>query len=246
MSTNINRIESAEYLENDETKFDPHLLDTLLRYAVTDRFRDDKPANTRTSPLPNYKPYHAPVSQNMAKTIDKETASQIEVVADGRTKNWPLSANLALQNKIRMMYFHINFDELTNVSLIETGAIFFSGRLYEVQALARQTLLSEEATAVSHFFVAHGLKQLQNRIKQLYLPGTVHCHNEQRTPILGFTFLQLNMRQGVLNFSLSRKHWPYIIKYQVISLKHLKKIFVAWEGCHKMDWLGPDYTQTLK
>ena len=64
-----------------------------------------------TSPLPKFQP--RPQNEQRQKAfIDDQTLPQLQVTPDGLTRFLPISTNLPLKNKRKMLYFPMDFGEL--------------------------------------------------------------------------------------------------------------------------------------
>ena len=87
---------------------DAHASDAL-RYALTDLWTVN-PHLPDTSPLPKslLRPQN---QQRQIAVIDDQASSQLQVTPDGLTKFLPLSTNLPLKNKRKMLYFPMDFGE---------------------------------------------------------------------------------------------------------------------------------------
>ena len=75
-----------------------------------------------TSALPNLQP-RPQNQQRQIAVIDKQILPQLQVTPDGLTRFLPLSTNLPLKNKRKMLYFPKDFGELNIDGLIDTGAL---------------------------------------------------------------------------------------------------------------------------
>ena len=106
--------------EYDDLTTDAHVSDAQ-RYALIDLWTEN-PQVPCTSALPNFQP--RPQNQQMQiAVIDNQTFPQLEVTPHGITMFLPLSTNLPLKNRRKILYFPRAFGELNIDGLIDTGAL---------------------------------------------------------------------------------------------------------------------------
>ena len=113
-------IKPNDQIESDDLITDAHVSDAL-RYAVIDLWRVS-PQLPDTSPLPNFR-LRPQNQQRQIAVIDDQILSQLQVTPDGLTRFLPLSTNLLLKNKRKMLYFLMDSGELNIDGLIDTGAL---------------------------------------------------------------------------------------------------------------------------
>ena len=95
-----------DQIESDDPITDAHV-SHALRYAVIDLWTVN-PQLPDTSPLPHFRP--RPQNQQRQKAvIDDQILPQLQVTPDGLTRFLPLSTNLPLKNKRKMLYFPMDF-----------------------------------------------------------------------------------------------------------------------------------------
>ena len=126
-----------------------------------------------------------------------------------------LTTNLGLKYKRRMLYFPMDFGELTLDGLVDTGALSSAipeADLQKIRLLAPQSIIKEGPTPNFQIMVANG--QLENPMSTVELKfevGDIDFHEifivmeKLTSPLIGLSFLQrnntiLDMRQGVLHF----------------------------------------------
>ena len=109
-----------EQIECDNLITDAHVSDAL-RYAVIDLWTVN-PRLPDTSTLPNFRP-RPQNHQRQIAVIDDQILPQLQVTPDGLTRFFPLSTNLPLKNKRKMLYFPMDFGELNIDGPIDTGAL---------------------------------------------------------------------------------------------------------------------------
>ena len=107
-------------IESDNFITDAHVSDAL-RYAVIDLWTVN-PHLPDTSPLSNFRS-RPQNQQRQIPVIDDQILPQLQVTPDGLTRYLPLSTNLPLKNKRKMLYFPMDFGELNNDGLIDMGAL---------------------------------------------------------------------------------------------------------------------------
>ena len=94
---------------SDDLITDAHVSDAL-RYALIDLWTVN-PHLPDTSTLPNFQP--RPQNQQRQTTIiDDQILPQLQVTPEGSTRFFPLSTNLPLKNKRKMLHFPMDFGEL--------------------------------------------------------------------------------------------------------------------------------------
>ena len=109
-----------DQIESDDLIADAHV-SGALRYALIDLWTLN-PHSHDTSSLPNFqrKPRN---QQKQNAVIDDQKSPQLQVTPDALTRFLPLSTNLPLRKKRKMLYFPMNFRELDIDGLINTGAL---------------------------------------------------------------------------------------------------------------------------
>ena len=127
----------------------------------------------------------------------------------------PLSTNLGPKYKKRMLYFPMDFGELTIDGLIDSGALSSAipeADLRKIRLSAPQSIVKEGPAPTFQIMVANGqLETPKSTVELKFEVGDFAFHEnfivmEKLTgPIIGLMFLQrnhtvLDMRQGILNF----------------------------------------------
>ena len=100
MEYNDNYNKPNDHIESDDLITDAHVSDAL-RYAVIDLWTVN-PQLPDTSPLPNFRqrPHN---HQRQIAVNDDQILPQLQVTPDGLTRFLPLSTNLPLKNKRKML-----------------------------------------------------------------------------------------------------------------------------------------------
>ena len=147
--------------------------------------------------------------------IDETQVQNVLVTKEGEPAYIPLSTNISLKCKKRMLYFPMNFGELTIDGLIDTGA--YSSAIPEmdlrkIRLLSPQSVIREGPAPNFQIMVANGqLETPKSTIELKFEVGDIEFHEvfivmgKLTGPIIGLLFLQrnhtvLDMRQGILNF----------------------------------------------
>ena len=199
-------------IECDDLITDAHVSDAL-RYALIG-LKTVNPHLPDTSTIPNFPP-RPQNQQRQTAVIDDQILPQLQVTPDGLTKFLPLSINLPLKNRRKMLYFPLDFGELNIDGLMDTGALSSTipeADLRKVRLLAPHTILNENPSPEFQIMVANG--QLEAPIATVELKFEVgdFIFREKfivminlTSPLIGLLFLQrnstiLDMRQGILNF----------------------------------------------
>ena len=202
---------------SDQIKFDDLITDAhvsdLLRYALIDLWTLN-PDIPDTSALPNFQP-RPQNQQRQTAVIDYQILPQLQVTPDGLTRFLPLSTNLPLKNKRKMLYFPMDFGELNIDGLIDTGALSTAipeADLRKIRLLAPHTILNEGPPPDFQIMVANGqleapiaTVELQLEVGDITFIEKFIVMTNLTSPFIGLFFLQrnstkLDMRQGYLIF----------------------------------------------
>ena len=147
--------------------------------------------------------------------LDETAFLRILVEKQGEPSYVPLSTNLGLKIKRRMLYFPMDFGELTLDGLIDTGAhssAIPEADLRKIRLLAPQSIVKEGPAPSFQIMVANGdLETPKSTVELKFEVGDIEFHEifivmeKLSSPIIGLMFLQrnhtvLDMRQGILNF----------------------------------------------
>ena len=158
---------------------------------------------------------HAIETQAASGLLDETAFIHVLVNKEGEPAYIPLSTNLGLKYKKRMLYFPMDFGELTIDGLIDTGALSSAipeADLRKIRLLAPQSIVKEGPAPTFQIMVANGqLETPKSTVELKFEVGDIEFHEifivmEKLTgPIIGLMFLQrnhtvLDMRQGILNF----------------------------------------------
>ena len=165
------------------------------------------PSGTETSDKPE-----ETIPQSL---LDESQFQNILITREGEPDCIPLSTNINLKCKKRMLYFPMDFGELTIDGLIDTGALSSAipeMDLRKIRLLSPQSVIREGPPPNFQIMVANGqLETPKSTIELKFEVGDIEFHEifivmEHLTgPIIGLMFLQrnhtvLDMRQGILNF----------------------------------------------
>ena len=201
-----------DQIEPDDLITDAHVSDAL-RYAVIDLWTVN-PQLPDTSPLPNFRP-RAQHQQRQTAVIDHQISPQLQVTPDGLTRFLPLSTNLPLKIKRKMLFFPMDFGELNIDGLIDTGALSSAipdADLRKIRLLAPHTILKEGPPPEFQIMAANGqleapiaTVELQFEVGDITFREKFIVMTNLTSPLIGLLFLQsnntiLDMRQGILNF----------------------------------------------
>ena len=196
----------------DDLNTDAHVSDAL-RYAVIDLWTVN-PRLRDTSALPNFRP-RSQIQQRQIPAIDDQILPQLQVTPDGLTRFLPLSTNLPLKNKRKMLYFPMDFGELNIDGLIDSGVLSSAipqDDLRKIRLLAPHTILNEGLPPEFQIMVANGqleapiaTVELQFEVSDSTFREKFKVMTNLTSPLIGLLFLQrnstiLDMRQGILNF----------------------------------------------
>ena len=127
----------------------------------------------------------------------------------------PLTTNLGLKYKRRMLYFPMDFGELTLDGFVDTGDLSSAipeADLRKIRLLAPQSIIKEGPAPNFQIMVANGqLENPKSTVELKFEVGDIDFHEifivmeKLTSPLIGLSFLQrnntiLDMRQGILNF----------------------------------------------
>ena len=133
----------------------------------------------------------------------------------GEPEYVPLTTNLGLKYKRRMLQFPMDFGELTLDGLVDTGALSSAipeSDLRKIRLLAPQSIVKEGPAPNCQIMVANEqLETPKSTVELKFEVGDIEFHEifivmeKLTSPLIGLSFLQrnntiLDMRQGVLNF----------------------------------------------
>ena len=154
-----------------------------------------------------------PISQLL---LDEKQFQNILITKEGKPDCIPLSTSINLNCEKRMLYFRMDFGELTIDGLIDTGALspvqFLKWTYGKIRLLSPQSVIREGPPPNFQILDANGqLETPKSIIKLNFEVGDIEFHEifivlENLTvPIIGLMFLQrhhtvLDMRQGILSF----------------------------------------------
>ena len=159
-------------------------------------------------------------TENRAESIpqsllDAKPFQIVLITKDGEPDCLPLSTNINLKCKKRMLCFPMDFGELTIDGLIDIGALSSAipeMDLRKIRLLSPQSVIREGPPPNFQIMVANGqLETPKSTIELKFEVGDIEFHEiftvmEHLTgPIIRLMFLQrnhtvLDMRQGILNF----------------------------------------------
>ena len=186
---------------------DPDIVDTILSRALIEPWQLNFDA-IKDQP-------HAEETQATPGLLDETAFINGLVTKEGEPAYKPLSTNLGLKYKKRMLYFPMDFRELTIDGLIDTGShssAIPEADLRKKRLLAPQSIVKEGPDPTFQIMVANGqLETPKSTVELKFEVGDIEFHEifiviEKLTgPIIGLMFLQrnhtvLDMRQGILNF----------------------------------------------
>ena len=204
------RFKRDDYPPTDDEE-DPQIEDTKLSRALIELWQPNFEAHTEEIEEPqNQEAY-----QGLSSLLVETAFLHILVEQQGEPPYVPLSTNLGLKIKRRMLYFPMDFGELTLDGLIDTGAhssAIPEADLRKIRLLAPQSIVKEGPAPSFQIMVANGdLETPKSTVELKFEVGDIEFHEifivmeKLSSPIVGLMFLQrnhtvLDMRQGILNF----------------------------------------------
>ena len=190
---------------------DPQIEDTKLFRALIELWQPNSEALIEEIEEPQYKEDY----KGLNSFLDETAFLHILVEQQGKPSNVPLFTNLGLKIKSRMLYFLMDFGELTLDGLIDTGAhssAIPEADLRKIRLLAPQSIVKEGPAPSFQIMVANGdLETTKSTLQLKFEVGDIEFHEifivmeKLSSTIIGLMFLQLNhtvldMRQGILSF----------------------------------------------
>ena len=148
---------------------------------------------------------------SLTRAVEARFANTL-VTRHGEPNYVPLTTNLELKYKRRMLYFPMDFGELTLDGLVDTGALSSAipeTDLRKIRLLALQSIVKEGPPPNFQIMVANGqLESPKSTVELKFEVGDIEFHEIfifMEKLLIGLSFLQrnstiLDMRQGVLNF----------------------------------------------
>ena len=156
-------------IELDSPEIDQNL-NTHLSTAVVDPWQ-----NTRVVPhSTTYAEPKAQISQDgplvtLTAFVEERFVNTL-ISQDGDPDYVPLTTNLGLKYKRRMLYFPMDFGELTLVSLVDTGALSSAipeADLRKIRLIAPQSIIKESPAPKVQIMVANGQLETPKSIVEL-------------------------------------------------------------------------------
>ena len=209
------------YFDKPDVDIEPDSSQTeqALKQTLTNALVDPWQTNDTLPHLPNQHK-QADVIPNSGPQVSLTTAVEARYVNTLMTRMVeldyvPLTTNLGLKYKRRMLYFPMDFDELTLDGLVDTGALSSAipeTDLRKIQLLAPQSIIKEGPAPNFQIMVPIGqLENPKSTVELKFEVSDIVCHEmfivmqKPTSPSIGLSFLQrnntiLDMRQRVLNF----------------------------------------------
>ena len=197
-------------LTDDED--DPDIVDNTISRALIELWQPNFEATSpEVETIQRQQDHKGPTS-----LLDETAFLHLLVAKEKETPYDPLSTNLGLKFNRRMLYFQMDFGELTLDGLIDTRAHSSAkteADLRKIRPLAPQSIVKEGPSF--QIMVANGdLETPKSTVELKFKVGDIEFHEifmvmeKLSSPIIGLMFLQrnhtvLDMRQGILNFLLN-------------------------------------------
>ena len=204
------QIREDDYPATDDEE-DPEIRDNKLTQALIELWQ----TNSEAIFSEIEESYHQEDPQGLSSLLDETAFLHLLVEKEGEPSYVPLSTNLLLKFKRRMLYFPMGFGELTLDGLIDTGAhssAIPEADLRKIRLLAPQSIVKEGPAPSFQILVANGdLETPKSTVELKFEAGDIEFHEifivmeKLSSPINGLIFLQrnhtvLDMRQGISNF----------------------------------------------
>ena len=201
-------------VELDYPKLDS-TLNTALRNAPVDPWQHGPQFTTHMIHPDATDNFHRRRPQVSLASAVAERFVNTLVTRIGEPDYVPLTTNLGLKYKRRMLYFLMGFGELTLDGLVDTEALSSAipeADLRKIRLLAPQSIVKEGPAPNFQIVVANGqLETPKSTVELKFEVGDIEFHEifivreKLTSPLIGLSFLQrdktiLDMRQGVLKF----------------------------------------------
>ena len=204
----------SHMIELDSYEID-QTLNTVLMKARADPCQSHTPPGCQMAHTEPDDEFHSMGPQvSLAAAVTARFVNTL-IMRTGEPDYVPLTTNLGLKYKRRMLYFPMDFGELTLDGLVDTGALSSAipeADLRKIRLLATQSIVKEGPAPNFQIMVANGqLETPKNTVELKFEVGDIEFHEifivmeKLTSPLIGLSFLQrnntiLDMRQGVLNF----------------------------------------------
>ena len=190
-------------------------LNVGLAEARVDPWQNDTPPNCQMTYNGPDNEFHRVGPQVSLATAVAARFVNALITRTGEPDYVPLTTNLGLKYKRRMLYFPMDFGEQTLDGLVDTGALSSAipeADLRKIRLLAPQSIVKEGPAPNFQIMVANGqLETPKSTVELKFEVGDIEFHEifivmeKLTSPLIGLSFLQRNntilvMRQGVLNF----------------------------------------------
>ena len=206
---------SNSNIEPDSLELDQALNMVLAKVRVDPWQHDKAPTCQITRTEPDDEFHYAGPQVSLTTAVTARFVNTL-VTRTGEADYVPLTTNLGLKYKRRMLYFQMEFGELTLDGLVDTGALSSAipeADLRKIRLLAPQSTVKEGPAPNFQIMVANGqLETPKSTVELKFEVGDIEFHEifivmeKLPSPLIGLSFLQrnntiLDMRQGVLNFA---------------------------------------------
>ena len=160
-----------DYLPTDDED-DPDIVDTILSRALIEPWQPNFDA-IKDQP-------HAEETRATPGLLDETAFIHVLVTKEGEPAYIPLSTNLGLKSKKRMLYFPMDVGELTIDGLIDTGAhssAIPEADHWKIRLLAPQSIVKEGPAPTFQIMVANGqLETPKSTVELKFEVGDIEFH----------------------------------------------------------------------
>ena len=209
---NLNK--PSHNIELDSNDIDQALNMVLAKARVDPWQHGTHPIHHTTHPVDEDELHRAGPQVSLATAVTARFVNTL-ITRTGEPDYVPLTTNLGLKYKRRMLYFPMDFGELTLDGLVDTRALssaIAEADLRKIRVLAPQSIVKEGPAPNFQIMDANGQLEIPKSTVELkFEVGDIDFHEifivmeKLTSPLIGLSFLQrnntiLDMRQGVLNF----------------------------------------------
>ena len=214
--------EQSNNIEPDSYEIDQALNMVLAKARVDPWQHDTTPRCQMTHTEPDDEFHRMGPHVSLATAVAARFVNTL-ITRTGLPDYVPLTTNLGLKYKRRMLYFPMDFGELTLDGLVDTGALSSAipeADLRKIRLLAPQSIVKEGPAPNFQIMGAIGqVETPKSTVELKFEVGAIEFHEiiivmeKLTSPLIGLSFLQrnntfLDMRQGVLNFPMSYQNTP--------------------------------------
>ena len=175
----------------------------VLAKARVDPWQNETPPRCqKTHTGPNNEFHRVGQQVSLATAVAARFVNTL-ITRTGEPEYVPLTTNLGLKYKRRMLYFPMDFGELTLDGLVDTGALSRAipeVDLRKIRLLAPQSIVKEDPATIFQIMVANGQLETPKSTVELKIEvGDIEFHEifivmeKLNSPLIGLSFVRRNI-----------------------------------------------------